>query len=168
MTVLLYICVITNLLLLLMKNLLLGLFILLAFTACKKNEDATPDAGATVAGTYQMTLLGVTQPSPVGYIEIPLPSTTPPFIGSGTLTAARTNESTIDLSAKITQTVSTSIITYTYNPISVTLQKNNNSYDMFNSGTKIGTADGANIAVDITVPASGTTPAGRVVFKGKK
>lgn len=154
-----------------MKNLLLGLFILLAFTACKKNEDATPDAGATVAGSYQMTALGIDQGA--GYNEIALPATTPPITGTGIITTTRTDANNINLSAIVTLYQSTSVLTLTYPPapattVPVTLQKNGTSYDMMSNGSKLGTADGTNIAVDITVPASGTNPAGRVVFKGKK
>gem|GEM_PF-3718941 len=39
---------------------------------------------------------------------------------------------------------------------------------MLNNGTKIGTANGTTITIDITTPASGTTKAQRVVFRGKK
>lgn len=151
-----------------MKNFLLIFFIAIAFTACKKNEEAPPDAGATVAGTYQMTLIGITEST--GYKEYTV--TTPPTTASGVITAVRTDANSVNLTARAavaTSPTSTTYAVYEFiNPIPVTLQKNGNSYDMLYSGAKIGTADGTNIGVDITVPASGTTPANRTVLRGKK
>ncbi|MBD2753441.1 hypothetical protein [Spirosoma validum] len=147
---------------------LLCLFIALTFVACKKNEEAAPDAGATVAGTYQMTLIGITDAT--GYKEITV--TTPPTTATGVITAVRTDANSVNLTARAavaTSPTSTTYAVYEFNnPIPVTLQQNGSSYDMLYSGTKIGTADGTTIGIDITQPASGTTIANRTVLKGKK
>ncbi|MBD2700864.1 hypothetical protein IC229_09455 [Spirosoma sp. BT702] len=155
-----------------MKKILLGCLLALTIVACKKSADAEPEAGATVAGSYQMTLFGLDNGDGKGYSESPLPITTGPITGSGTITTVRKDASSIDLSAKlaITQNGSTSLIIYpaTSTSVPVTLQKSGSSYDMMSNGTKIGTADGSTISIDITSPASGTLKSQRVVFKGKK
>lgn len=149
-----------------MKNLILGLFIIVSFTACKKNEETPPDAGTVVAGTYQASLFGINDGS--GYKEFPV--TTPPTTVTSVVSAERTGATSINLAGKATLPLSvTSNVVYELpKPFPVTLQQNGNSYDMMYNTLKIGTADGTNIAIDITQPASGTTPAGRIVFKGKK
>ncbi|GAB3994017.1 hypothetical protein GCM10028807_30770 [Spirosoma daeguense] len=156
-----------------MKNFTVVCLLLLAVVACKKEEEAAPEAGATVAGTYQLTLFGLDNGAGAGYSEATLPVTTGPVTGSGTVSAVRKDASNVEISAKlsITQNGSTNLIIFPAPPavsMPVTLQKSGSSYDMLNNGAKVGTTDGSTISIDITSPASGTTKAQRVVFKGKK
>lgn len=154
-----------------MKNLILLCLFALALTACKKSEDAAPEAGATVAGSYSMTLFGLDIGN--GYNEVALPANTPPTTASGIITSVRKDANNVELSAKVTlvQSGTTVIVAYPPAPlvsIPATLQVSSTGYDMINGGTKIGTADGTTISIDIAIPASGTTKAQRYVFKGKK
>lgn len=150
-----------------MKNFTIIALLLVAFIGCKKEEEAEPEAGATVAATYQMTAWGLDNGT--GYSEVALPVTTGTTTGSGIVTAVRKDANTVDLSAKIT--TNTSVISFPgvgQTSVPATLQKSSSGYDMLNNGTKIGTANGTTITIDITSPASGTTKAQRVVFRGKK
>ncbi|MCY7357465.1 MAG: hypothetical protein LH609_08335 [Rudanella sp.] len=150
-----------------MKNFTIACLLLVVFAGCKKEEEAEPEAGATVAATYQMTAWGLDNGT--GYSEVALPVTTGATTGSGIVTAVRRDANTVELSSKIT--TNTSIISFPgvgQTSVPATLQKSSTGYDMLNNGTKIGTANGTTITIDITTPASGTTKAQRVVFRGKK
>ena len=148
-----------------MKKLLFVFMLSLLFTACKKNEDPAPDAATAVSGTYPLTLFGQDPGDGTGYVEYPLPLTNAGVTLSGTMTVTRDDANTVTLAASLKQT-GTADNSQTLGQ--VTLQKSGSSYDMLDNTVKVGTIDGTNISLDVTIPASGTMSAGRIVFKGKK
>ncbi|WP_420149937.1 hypothetical protein [Spirosoma sp.] len=149
-----------------MKNLILILFVTVVFTACKKNDDPAPDAATAVAGTYALTLFGQDTGDGTGYEEYELPvvsgGTT---LLSGTMTASRDDANTITLAVSLKQ-AGQADDNQTLGQ--VTLQKSGSGYDMLDNSSKVGTIDGTNVLLDVSIPASGTLAAGRFVFKGKK
>ncbi|GAA4412936.1 hypothetical protein GCM10023187_40650 [Nibrella viscosa] len=148
-----------------MKKLLYLLFVPLTFTACKKDSEADPDPGARVAGTYQVSYISQ-EVTGTPKVELSLPVVVGgQTIASGTATVTRKSENFIDgnLVVKVQGNPDQAV------PLTnVEVKRNGSTYDLLLGTNKIGTADGTNLDVDISQPASGTSPAIRLTFKAKK
>jgi hypothetical protein len=139
-----------------------ALFVLipLAFAACSKSNDAAPDAGTQVAGTYQLNYIRQDSVNVIDSLVLPyiVGSTT---IASGTIQVSRLTAATdsVGVSLQIQGQNSSSGLGI------VTVQANGNTYDLYDGSSKIGTADGTNISID-TDPQDSQPY--RLILRGKK
>jgi len=128
------------------KRYALFLFIPLAFAACNKSKDVTPDAGTQVAGTYTMTTIRYDSAG-INVFDYTLPLSDGTNTLSGTITARRDSASVIYVTATIKETG------YPDNNNTfgqLKLLGNSAPYDLYYGTTKVGTADGKTISIDYT------------------
>ncbi|WP_338875466.1 hypothetical protein WBJ53_07575 [Spirosoma sp. SC4-14] len=141
-----------------------ALFVLLplAFAACSKSNDVTPDAGTQVAGTYTMTNIRYDSAG-INVFDYTLPLSDGTNTLSGTITARRDSAAVVYVTATVKQT-GYSDSNNTFGQLK--LQGSSAPYDLYYGTTKVGTADGKTITIDYTFTDQGISY--RQVLSGAK
>ncbi|GAB3491652.1 hypothetical protein GCM10027341_04910 [Spirosoma knui] len=129
-----------------MKKSILFVLTVLAFAACKKDNDPAPNDPATaVSGNY--TIRSFLYIDGADTINLPtLPASSQGISVSGTLTAARSTSNFVNLLLTLKQTGATDSTL----PIdSVEVRQTGNSYGLYLDDTSLGTADGSTINFNV-------------------
>lgn len=125
-----------------MKNYLVFFVFLISFSACKKDEDVAPaDPATAVSGTYTISRL---QDDSGSYN---LPQTVNGQTISAILTANRNTASTVGLSITVRITGQADDVSELGE---VEVRQAGSGYELYESNTKIGTADGTSLSIDVT------------------
>ena len=143
-----------------MKKLLSVLSVVLLLAGCSKKDDAVaPDAGAAVAGTYNVSRLEIDAPGTANDVKLTLPVTNAGVTASATLVVTRKTEKTVSL--LFTQKTTGKSDTPTdFGEGEV--RANGSNYDIYDGTDKAGTVVGNTFTIDVTD--SGT----RIIIVGTK
>lgn len=130
-----------------MKKAILFVFAVLAFAACKKDNDPTPaDPATAVSGNYTLSsFYSITEGDTLNFPT--LPASYQGVAVSGTLSATKSTSNFVNMVLTLSATGST-IGTLPLD--SVEVRQTGTTYDLYLGGTSLGTADGNTINFDVS------------------
>ncbi len=134
-----------------MQKLILFLVVLVAFAACKKDNDVAPaDPAAAVAGTYVVSRIALDGPGTAADVDEKYPETVNGITYASELIVNQTANTTdrISFVVKVKETGEDDYEFITAEDIEV--RRNGSNYDLYFRTVKIGTATGSNVTLDTT------------------
>lgn len=127
-----------------MKNFFLIILLFVLVAACKKGDDATPDAAARIAGTYDVSRLSIDAPGTIDDASYNLPITQSGNTLSATIDVTRVTENTVSLNFTLRITGQPD----QPNSLGSTLEVRGD--ELYEGSTKLGTANGSTLSLDAT------------------
>lgn len=140
-----------------MKKFVLFVLLLVLAAACKKGDEAAPDAAARIAGTYDVSRLSLDAPGTTDDVSVNLPITQNGNTLSATLDVTRVTETTVRLKFTLRITGQPD------DPSDLGGDVEVRGNELYEGSTKIGTANGSTLSLDAT-----TDDGIRTVIEAKK
>lgn len=134
-----------------MQKLTIFLFVLLAFTACKKDNDVAPaDPAAAVAGTYVVSRIAVSGISPTDDFDSRYPQTSNGITYAGEVIVTQVANSTDRVDFVVNSKVTGQTDNEFVSADGVEVRRNGSNYDLYIGTVKLGTVAGNNMTIDAT------------------